>query len=824
MLSHRRGAGLLKASEVEPFLRHAAATREGEWEVVLYETMPSPVDRQGQRFPAVTKIFVRFTEAEMARFSQLVLQPLRNGTKDSTLFANLEQAAATAYPTGSVEHIAMRHLAPIAMFRYWTAAESTKDRDWSHIANKMVVASAVGVAGSAITRRSGWAPGWGVASATFVAAACFVTHTFWRERDDRTGLRRTKVEEMVVGNDGTPPTPIPACPVASGPPPTLAPDSVQPAEVATVAEPAVVVTVDAPLPVPRCAPIVHGGADADHADTNANADLDGRTITMPKGTVAIIGQEYDKTIPHERQPIMGALLGPCTKPPNVYSKTLSNLQEAIRKRILEKQKGNTMSGNDMKRIGRIISAAIGQSHDKALFSETRIRRWAEENFQLEEIKSKKWSVERLRQSLVNLYKKTDVDYAFKAGLKPEDMKEGKAPRMLIADGDEGQLMALVVIKCFEDLLFDWFEEKSIKHASKKSAMKRIFKNLSKAGGAAVEGDGTAWDTTCGSKIRGAVENPILRHIMEVLITYGIVPESWHQAHTKACEAKELKLFYKDKYDTIRITIDAIRRSGHRGTSCLNWWINFVMWVTSIFPEPERFLDPKIRSGVDVTGIRRWWNGVFEGDDSLCVLCPPMVENDKLSVKFLNWWYAGGFDMKIVFCTDRATVVGWHIACDKGALTSVMSPELPRAMASSGVGVSASTAIAAREDSPNIIKTVAAASAMARAGDFAGILPTVSNKYYVYSRSLTTAELHDDEMSYRVYGEKGHSSSEMERMIELENLRVTPSEELATMRKLGYATTPEELDRFILREWSLAPEVLTDYEGFKQSLPLSWRGG
>eukprot|EP00972_Heterocapsa_arctica_P056549 8347127-Heterocapsa_arctica.AAC.1 len=59
--------------------------------------------------------------------------------------------------------------------------------------------------------------------------------------------------------------------------------------------------------------------------------------------------------------------------------------------------------------------------------------------------------------------------------------------------------------------------------------------------------------------------------------YGGDPEKWHLEHSKACEAGKLKLFYNHKYETMQVTIDAIRRSGHRGTSCLNWWINFVKW-------------------------------------------------------------------------------------------------------------------------------------------------------------------------------------------------------------------------------------------------------
>jgi hypothetical protein len=194
----------------------------------------------------------------------------------------------------------------------------------------------------------------------------------------------------------------------------------------------------------------------------------------------------------------------------------------------------------------------------------------------------------------------------------------------------------------------------------------------------------------------------------------------------------------------------------------------------------------------------------------------------LSKKFLSFWHAGGFDMKIVFCDTRATVVGWHIACNDGEITDVMCPELPRAMSNSGVGVSPGTVEAAKRGNMRQIKDVAKASAIARAGDFAGILPTVSNKYLEFARSLGLHEVHDREMSYRVYGEDGHGSTEIETEIIAANLQVTPTEELVTMRILGYDATAQELDRFVTRVWSLEPEVLLDFEGFRSSLPPSWR--
>jgi len=958
MLPHIHGTGYGKLADVSASLRLAAENREGDWQISVPERLGFFRDPLGVFGPKYTR--VRFTEKEFARFEHLIMQPMRNGTKYTTMYANLEQAAATCYPSGSVEHVAMRHLGPVALVRYFTQAGTT-DYNW-YLLMKIMGATSGVILGFDRSFR-GWPYGitlnrWVMGGLLATSAALSINvlrHRLFQQVDAPYLTRMDEASEPVleedvvddpeseVGSDSErgdddddeqadpdvhiqvdywlrrhraivstqwasyaeatvqTPLPEPSLPVPSTAPTSYGPSSAS-TQSAAKAAPAVqgransmpkgicrpdytpevkrataldprlqnypknkrviggpvglgsppglsVLGHPAPLghhTIVRSPLGVHGGLTPEDATVMASMDEDGRTYTTDQGIVAVVGQEFDKTIPHDQLPIVGALLGPCSKPPNVYTKNLRNLRACIEERITNKQKGCILDKRAIKKIGWVISMAMSSDYKRGVFSEARIRAWCEEHFDaIESMKSGKWSLDRMRQAVMNLYAKTflpsdepapvidergreypgvdeETRFQFEAKLKPEDMAEGKSPRMLIAEGDAGQLMALVVIKCFEDLLFEWFEDKSIKHKSKKDAVKNIIKQLNKSGGCAIEGDGSAWDTTCGYTIRNSVENPILKHIMMIVIGYGVVPEEWHREHTKSCENKRLDMFYKDKFDKVRIVIDAIRRSGHRGTSVLNWWINFIMWITSIFKNPEAFLDPMKRCGEDVTGVSRWWNGVFEGDDSLCVLSPPMREGDSLSVKFLDYWSTAGFNMKIVFCRTRATVVGWHIACTNGRLSHCACPELPRALSNSGVGVSTSTVQAARTGNVSMIRATAAAAAMARAGEFAGILPTVSEKYLRYSLSLTNRVFWDREMSIRVFGSDGHDSREVVTLIHSANLAVTPKGELSTMRELGYGTTASEMDLFKTYDWSLEPAVLLDYQGFNDSLPLTWR--
>jgi hypothetical protein len=251
-------------------------------------------------------------------------------------------------------------------------------------------------------------------------------------------------------------------------------------------------------------------------------------------------------------------------------------------------------------------------------------------------------------------------------------------------------------------------------------------------------------------------------------------------------------------------------------------MNYVMWVCSVFVEPERFLDVKVRSGKDLVGVHRWWNGCFEGDDSLCTMKPPMANGDDLSKVFLKFWADAGFNMKIVFCEDRATFVGWHIGCTSGEINDHRCPELPRALANSGVSVSTGAVKAAKESNRSSANVLAAASALARASDFSGILPSVSNKYLEYAESVAATDFEDREMSIRSYGEDGHSAKEVRTMIRERNNGITPQDEIATLSALGCSATFDEIATFREYVWSMDPHVLTDYDSFKESLPPSWR--
>lgn len=539
---------------------------------------------------------------------------------------------------------------------------------------------------------------------------------------------------------------------------------------------------------------------------------------MDDGTeaVGIVGQQFDDTKEREAAPLVGAQVLPAMKKPLVYANTNANVTSAIDERLTKKANPCTWTKEDVDKVLYFTRRAVA-----LVFTKERIQKWMVHHLDMSAIKSGKWSEERLRASLDNLWKLPDPDFQFTTATKAEVMPDGKAPRFLIADGDMGQLMALLAISCFEHILFEEFGEHSIKHAGKRDAVRRCVMKMDAPGktpASMIEGDGSAWDATCNSKVRSS-ENFIIQHITEVLNDNGVVPNAWLAAHVKANSKKSLKLMFRGKLDeVVKHQIPAIRRSGHRGTSCLNWWTNFMMWCCSTFKDPALFLRPGRRNGIDVSGKKRWFYGAYEGDDSLVCTWPRLEPGAADTQLVKSFWTRAGFNMKFVHQEKRATFVGFHIGVHEGRASGLVCPELPRAFTKSA-SCSSEAKIALRGRSSKLLKKTAAAVAIGKAADFAGILPSVSRKYLQYAASLTSDNFHDREMGIRA-GMEDKSKNDIATWIEEQNCQVDPSTERDTLEKLSYGCTDEELLLFTTHSWDFA--TVDDYAGFAGSLPASWR--
>lgn len=583
-----------------------------------------------------------------------------------------------------------------------------------------------------------------------------------------------------------------------------------------------------------------GGNDAE--DSEIRALRDDRILVNDAGA-GVIGQSKN---PDNSKQIVGVLSLPITDDPNVYAKEADNIESAVENRITKKQRPFTATTEDRALIGRMVAAAVGDNPRRAVFSTRKVVSWWE-NHLLADLRSGKWAESRLTQTVEGLCRRIDPSFKLSCDIKLEPMPEGKAPRMLIADGDEGQVMALLVICCFEDLIKKHMPKKTIKGMGKRAAMERLAAELrapasafSKTkgktsgqrtgyskpvppGASVFEGDGSAWDTTCSAKFRDITENPIIMHIGSILKVLMSEPGAWVDAHYDVCSLIKLALTFKKNSEFKKILIDAIRRSGHRGTSCLNWWDNFVGWHVSIFKAPEIFLDPDVRYGEDHSGILRWLASGFEGDDSVLSTTPKIEESDEIYVSILQRWERLGFNMKIFLRTSRALFTGYYMALDNSGPTGMMMPEVDRCFARAGISCSPKMIEYFKAGNKAGCMSVSRAAALSRAYEFAGWAPTISTKYLRYYESLGGNTHIDRDLMMRTTGATtDFSEPDIITEINVKNGAALSfdTSELERLEATGFGCTQEELFTFTTKMWDY--DLLKDWEGFRQSLPSSWR--
>jgi len=587
----------------------------------------------------------------------------------------------------------------------------------------------------------------------------------------------------------------------------------------------------------------HGNADLHPFGGNSDEDSlirasrEDRIVENTAG-VGVIGQSSE---PLSSKQIVGVLSLPITDNPNVYAKEPASIQSAIDERITKKQRPFTANKEDKALIGRLVAEAIADNPRRSLFSTRRVTQWWEKSIFVD-LRSGKWTEDRLTKTVEGLCCRIQPTFKLSCDVKLEPMPEGKAPRMLIADGDEGQVLALLTICCIEDLIKKHLPKKTIKGLGKRAAMERVATELrvpkaaysktkgpgsrmeQQPGASVFEGDGSAWDTTCSSQLRDCVENPVIIHVATILKVMMSQPGSWVDAHSDVSAMRQLTLTFKKNGQFRKFTIDAIRRSGHRGTSCLNWWTNFVGWHCAIFEMPETFLDPDVRYGRDHAGINRWFASAYEGDDSMLSTTPKIGENDELYISLLQRWERLGFNMKIFIRGQRGLFTGYYHALDNDGPTGVFMPEIDRCFARAGVSCSPTMIKCFKDKDRAGCQQISRAAALSRAYEFAGLSPTISTKYMRYYEALNVKTMVDRDLQMRTCGADAEfSEPEIVAEINLKNGAAMSfdSSELDRLAAVGFKCTAEELCRFSLQMWDY--DLLRDWDGFRASLPESWRG-
>lgn len=437
-------------------------------------------------------------------------------------------------------------------------------------------------------------------------------------------------------------------------------------------------------------------------DPPPNGDLEGNKLPATQLEGNEYGQEdrvVGESIPPEPKNL-AQQIGPDLIPVEAFGNTEGNVRAAMKKRIdplpFEKVKRNTSHDKTVKNINKTVNALM-----KVVFTKEKVHRWREENCQLLDGKSKKWSEQRWENAYDNAMQDIDssIQQSFQIKTNEAGPSKGKAPRIIINLGDEAQVMANLPIKCVEDLTFEFFKEASIKGIDKPSAISRVCKRLRLRDGNSVagrfshviEGDGSSWDTCCNSTIRGMTENRIIREVIRHLSGDNEVPDAWLQKVMNDLDKPTLKGKVKidgEVLTPLKALIVAIRQSGHRGTSVLNYLINLIVWLSVMCEEPDKMIG-KTKDGRLFERFRCRWcpternhflRYAFEGDDSALTSTIDFLKYESL---IETAWTACGFRMKLNHDKIKKyiTFVGYDILTDDYGTTDTFIPEIPRNIAS-----------------------------------------------------------------------------------------------------------------------------------------------
>ena len=148
----------------------------------------------------------------------------------------------------------------------------------------------------------------------------------------------------------------------------------------------------------------------------------------------------------------------------------------------------------------------------------------------EDLKSKKWSEHRFNHAFEKALKQLDPKFKLEP-MGNVSAGRPKPPRLLIADGDMGQVMALWSVAIFARLIFKKYKKRSINGSTRLVALDDAITALEPSDKHAgttirtpsVQGDGSAWDSCCVAAVRELIENPCLEHIPSILGEYVSEP-------------------------------------------------------------------------------------------------------------------------------------------------------------------------------------------------------------------------------------------------------------------------------------------------------------
>jgi len=481
--------------------------------------------------------------------------------------------------------------------------------------------------------------------------------------------------------------------------------------------------------------------------------------------------------------ILAVKYGPTTADKAFFANTPTNIHEAVEERINKKMTSLDMTTEERDQLRAITKQFIEEmkgvdNKEAGTFlggREANMIKNIATSILFEDIAPKKWSPARTEQALQNLMMKYNPKYQFKCSVKLEPMPPGKPPRMIIADQDAGAVMSALIIGVLERYICKRRGKQTIKGKAKAQRMMEICEETQKPVGGAhkhpaflLENDGSAWDTCCKDLLRELTENMIMDYMFDQL-AFIITPYSHFNAPRKAAnEAKKLtlqmganklrvELWSKlpDKWfdqsevflsifkKNVKMQIEAIRRSGDKGTSILNWIVNMICWFWVLCGNRgSEFFRENAKVLIDIFGEKRHFHIWCEGDDSLLWLTNfayTFVQGDELEKR----WKQLGHRPKLFLRKDgdEAEFCGWKMVVDKyGLVPRSAMPDVPRLLQNCFYTTAKEAIEAAKSGDELRFARLVAPAVVARASSIADRAPSIASWLLRYVAELGDGKL------------------------------------------------------------------------------------
>jgi hypothetical protein len=346
------------------------------------------------------------------------------------------------------------------------------------------------------------------------------------------------------------------------------------------------------------------------------------------------------------------------------------------------------------------------------------------------------------------WRQRDAIRAMNLFVKFDVMAEGKTQRLVSDEQGMRQISRNFIAKIAEELEGSLMHEHNTKHKTKQEVHNLLFRNTKKKWnpyrpGVVVEGDGSAWDSSCGSAVRWHIEQVFETYVVNCLgsLLHGLGPEAVEYCMKRISEEMNMQWNYKDHANLfegmMKITCDFVMRStGDALTSFLNRLVNLILWTLSLTKDiyiPKAFRHPIVKYNCRWTPLKKGRHKqrhmffIFEGDDSILKLDREILQyKDEIEA----YWQSWGFNMVLKFIIDSdpkakdvpgatncmAEFCGHKYFIQDGSFTKVCGPDVGRRLTNA-----LSTSLQANQ-SANGRDAVAAASAAAHAEAFASSSP------------------------------------------------------------------------------------------------------